>query len=190
MFTKQDLKRQIDPIILQRGKRISNNHLVGELVVYDNDFNGMTEIETWVESENTDTDYEVRALIGKKGNIITSSCTCPYYEDHFSPCKHIAAVLLDYIDQEEAAVIGSGHKRQPVSVTSDSSVKQLLDAYANDGSSNLVNVVHISPILSYNNNGSISAEFTVGLKDKRMYVIKNIDTFCASIMNIKNMEKN
>lgn len=186
MFTKQDLKRQIDPIIIQRGKRISNNHLVGELVVYDNDFNGMTEIETWVESENQDTDYEVRALVGKKGNIITSSCTCPYYEDHFTPCKHIAAVLLDYIDQEESAIIGSGHKRQPVSVTSDSSVKQLLDAYANDGASNLVNVVHLSPILSYNDDNSISVEFTVGLKDKRMYVIKNIDTFCASIMNHEN----
>ena len=187
MFTKQDLQRQIEPRMIQRGKRLSDNNLVGDLVVYDNDFNGMTEIETWVESESQDTDYEVRALLGKNGNIITCSCSCPYYEDNFTPCKHIAAVLLDYIDQEESAVIGSGHKKHPISVTSDYSVKELLKSYTNNTSSNLINVVHINPVLSISEeDDAMDVEFTIGLKDKHMYVVKSIDSFCQSIIENEN----
>lgn len=183
MFSKTDLYRLINPRFIQRGQRLCDKQMVGDLVVYENDFNGMTEIETWVESESYEDEYQVRAVLGKRGNILTCSCTCRYYEDNFEPCKHIAAVLLEYIDQEESSIIGSGHKREPVSVTSDRAIQNLMNLYTANENSNLYNAVHVYPILGYDEGGVITVEFKIGIEGKHKYVIKNIDAFCQAIMN-------
>ena len=70
----------------------------------------LTEIETWVNSSSGYDEYQVRVLLGKNGNIITEDCTCPYFEDNFEPCKHIAAVLLKYIDEDKLSTIGRWYR--------------------------------------------------------------------------------
>mgnify|MGYP003375110654 FL=1 len=95
MINKAFIKRHIgNNRIFERGKNIFYSNDVGDLMVFEQESSGLTEIETWVNSSNGYDTYQVRVLLGKNDNIITEECTCPYFEDNFEPCKHIAAVLL------------------------------------------------------------------------------------------------
>ncbi len=182
MLTKQALFRYIAPAMIQRGTHLKEWGNVGELMVYENDLNGMTEIETWVESSEYKTDYEVRVVLGRSDNILTSTCTCPYYEDNFVPCKHIAAVLLTYID-EESLSIGSGIKRKPVSVMSDTLVTNLLNTISQSKSADVIGQVKLRPIIEYARNNTLGVSFKVGSSDKHMYVVQSINAFCDMISN-------
>ncbi len=182
MLTKQALTRYIAPAMIQRGKHLKDWGNVGDLMVYEQELNGMTEIETWVESSDYSTDYEVRVLLGSRDNIITSTCTCPYYEENFVPCKHIAAVLLKYIE-EESLSIGSGNKRAPISVQSSEIVRDLLDTISQSKSNDVVGTVKLQPTIQYVGSNSLGISFTVGTSDKHMYVIQSINSFCDLIAN-------
>lgn len=182
MLTKQALSRYIAPTMIQRGKHLKDWGNVGDLMVYEQEMNGMTEIETWVESSEYSTDYEVRVLLGSRDNIITSTCTCPYYEDNFVPCKHIAAVLLKYID-EESLSIGSGIKRKPISIQSSPLVTDLLDTISNSKSSDVIGQIKLQPFIEHARYNTLGISFKVGSSDKHMYVVQSINSFCDLIAN-------
>lgn len=108
MINEASIKRHIgNNRIFERGENIFRSNDVGDLMVFDQESSGLTEIETWVNSSSGYDEYQVRVLLGKNGNIITEDCTCPYFEDNFEPCKHIAAVLLKYIDEDKLSTIGN-----------------------------------------------------------------------------------
>ncbi len=182
MLTKQALSRSIAATMIQRGKHLRDWGNVGDLMVYENDMNGMTEIETWVQSSDYSTDYEVRVLLGSRDNILTSTCTCPYYEENFVPCKHIAAVLLKYID-EESLSIGSGIKRKPISVQSSALVSDLLDTISQSKTSDVIGQIKLRPFIEYARYNTLGISFKVGSSDKHMYVIQSINAFCDLIAN-------
>ena len=109
MINEASIKRHIgNNRIFERGENIFRSNDVGDLMVFDQESSGLTEIETWVNSSSGYDEYQVRVLLGKNGNIITEDCTCPYFEDNFEPCKHIAAVLLKYIDEDKLSTRGNG----------------------------------------------------------------------------------
>ena len=183
MFTKASLYRYISPRMIQRGQLIQQHDQVGDLMVFDNDITGMTEIETWVESSSYKDEYEVRIVLGRSDNIITSTCTCPYYDENFTPCKHIAAVLLEYIEEEQLSILGSGYKREPISLKSNSKITRLIDSFSPTDNIDLLGQVCLLPSLSFGENHTLDVSFTLGLPNEHMYVIQSIDSFCSLIKN-------
>ena len=186
MINEASIKRHIgNNRIFERGENIFRSNDVGDLMVFDQESSGLTEIETWVNSSSGYDEYQVRVLLGKNGNIITEDCTCPYFEDNFEPCKHIAAVLLKYIDEDKLSTIGNGYAKEPVSVQSDRSIQDLLNTYAKPADA-VQPIVHITPTLNCTNDEQVEVSFTLNKPDNRSYVIKSIDSFCTLIHNHEN----
>ena len=186
MINEASIKRHIgNNRIFERGENIFYSNNVGDLMVFDQESSGLTEIETWVNSSSGYDEYQVRVLLGKNGNIITEDCTCPYFEDNFEPCKHIAAVLLKYIDEDKLSTIGNGYTKEPVSVQSDRSMQDLLNTYAKPLDA-VQPIVHITPTLNCTNDEQVEVSFTLNKPDNRSYVIKSIDSFCTLIHNHEN----
>ena len=186
MINEASIKRHIgNNRIFERGENIFRSNDVGDLMVFDQESSGLTEIETWVNSSSGYDEYQVRVLLGKNGNIITEDCTCPYFEDNFEPCKHIAAVLLKYIDEDKLSTIGNGYAKEPVSVQSDRSIQDLLDTYAKPADA-VQPIVHITPTLNCTNDEQVEVSFTLNKPDNRSYVIKSIDSFCTLVHNHEN----
>ena len=40
-------------------------------------------------------DYQVKIFFDSNKDIYSQTCTCPYYQEFWKPCKHIAAVLFE-----------------------------------------------------------------------------------------------
>lgn len=186
MINKAFIKRHIgNNRIFERGENIFYSNDVGDLMVFEQESSGLTEIETWVNSSNGYDTYQVRVLLGKNDNIITEECTCPYFEDNFEPCKHIAAVLLKYIDEDKLSTIGNGYTKDPVSVQSDFFVQGLINTFSKPTDA-IQPIVHITPTLNCTNDEQVEVSFALNKPGSRSYVIKSIDSFCTLIHNKEN----
>ncbi len=181
MLKESTLNRYISPRMIHRGQILKDDHHVGDLMVFEDDRTGMTEIETWVDGSDYGSEYDVRVVLGRSENIITATCTCPYYDQNFEPCKHIAAVLLEYMEEEKLSILGYGYKKEATSVKSSRNISALLENYAPNNNVDVLGQVQLLPSLSFGNNHTLDVSFTIGLPNEHMYVIQSIDTFCLLI---------
>lgn len=66
MINEASIKRHIgNNRIFERGENIFRSNDVGDLMVFDQESSGLTEIETWVNSSSGYDEYQVRVLLGK-----------------------------------------------------------------------------------------------------------------------------
>ena len=82
-MTLQDFEKQIDPVILKRGKEYFNNDSVEFLKEIKKGY--------WTANVPGTDDYTIEIQVGSKESIKLHSCDCPY--DYGDICKHIVAVL-------------------------------------------------------------------------------------------------
>lgn len=91
-MTLQDFEKQIDPVILKRGKEYFNNDSVEFLKEIKKGY--------WTANVSGTDDYTIEIQVGSKESIKLYSCNCPY--DYGAICKHIVAVL--YAISEEKII--------------------------------------------------------------------------------------
>lgn len=82
-MTLQDFEKQIDSVILKRGKEYFNNDSVEFLEEIKKGY--------WTANVSGTDEYTVEIQLGSKDNIKKCFCDCPY--DYGDICKHIVAVL-------------------------------------------------------------------------------------------------
>lgn len=185
MINEFIMKRQIGDSFLKRGKNIYLNGLVHNLDIIDNP-SGITHIEGLVESERTDTAYFVQVSFGRNGNLITYDCDCPYFLDHNTPCKHIAAVLYNYIDEDK--LIQKNPNKKPVKLQTNPAVTELIHDLSD--TSIVPQQNQLVSIESYTDGtdgkGNLLVDFKVGYPKQHMYVIQSLDSF---LMAFENKEK-
>lgn len=182
MLSEQILRRQISDVYLRRGKYLYQDGNVSDLEIAEDEINGITRIETLVESERSRAKYFVNVSFGKNGNLMTYECDCPFFYDHYTPCKHIAATLYKYIDEVE---LGNFKKStQHVHLRTDPNIRQLIENFAQMSYSPSVNkLVNLQPQFTSIDAYALDVEFKVGYPNEHMYIIQSIDSFLAAFEN-------
>ncbi|MDD6257811.1 MAG: SNF2 helicase associated domain-containing protein [Erysipelotrichaceae bacterium] len=187
MLDYKYLKSVIGEDILQRGERLYKRGHVGELSIMEDPNSGFITIDTTVKSSHFRSDYDVHILLSPNSKwVMDYDCTCPYFDTYIRPCKHIAAVLLKYMDEMSFSEIGNG-KARPKRNT-DPAIMDLIQDYQNDQP--LITEVSSQPVRiepyinGYGNTQeSMSVEFKIGICGQHMYIIQNISNFCSMIEN-------
>lgn len=182
---EKDFARFFNNGSLMRGKRLFYSHAVYELEVREDEYSGLKTIDTYVESSSFNEEYEVSILLGKNNNYISGHCTCPYYEQNLLPCKHMAATLYEYMDEEQLSYIGNGYKKEPISLQSNPLITKLLNTYSEDYSYTM-NPVHLYPFIKITDEETMEVEFKAGHFGEHQYTIKSLNTFCQLIQNNEN----
>lgn len=183
MFSENDISRYFTAREFAQAKDMQEKMYVGELEIEEYESTGTIEINSWVDGGWYESN-DVRVVIGRNGNLITHYCDCPYNYTHTTACKHVGAVLLEYIDEMRIAEIGNGYgQNMPVSVSSDPMITKLLDQYSLPASlQRSTKKVHLFPYINgiYDTN-AIDVEFKIGYPGEHQYVIQSIDNFCHLI---------
>lgn len=172
--------------VYTKGVGLYNGNQVSELEVREDPDTGIVAIQAYVHSAHyRNTLYEVNVKLSADENwIIDCQCTCPYYESYMGPCKHIAAVLLKYIDEANASVIGNGMKK-PTHYT-DSSMTKLLSHYIPVQDPPLLSTssfITLEPHVCSFQNNALEVSFALHQGIGHKYIIKNLQDFCAAIQN-------
>ncbi len=79
-------KDEFDSWILKKGR----DYFEEDAVDYINKDNNV-----YIASVHGSSNYKVNISINNKGELITASCTCPYFRQNRDYCKHIAAVMFE-----------------------------------------------------------------------------------------------
>ncbi len=90
------LSSEIPLDVIGRGQKIVSNIISAELT-------SNTDIKALVQGTRKSDKYDV--TIEFKETDIIAGCNCPYYFEHFEPCKHIAALILSLFAPKERAKI-------------------------------------------------------------------------------------
>jgi SNF2 family DNA or RNA helicase len=158
---------------------------VQDLDVREDPDTGIITIQALVTSSHENTSYEVRVTLSRNENwIIDSECTCPFYNTYMTPCKHIAAVLLKYIDESKAAIIGNGFHK-PVRHT-DTAIEKLLNQYVPIQDSAVISQqssIVLEPTIHGIVNDALEVSFKIYSGTGHKYAIQNIDELCMHIQN-------
>ncbi|MCL2149002.1 MAG: SWIM zinc finger family protein, partial [Methanomassiliicoccaceae archaeon] len=93
-----DFERHFDRGVLERGRPYYEDGSVTSLELQDG---------AWLASVEGTYDYEVSVVLSDKGEIMETSCDCPFDMDRY--CKHQAAVLYALRDRLAA---GKGKKKE------------------------------------------------------------------------------
>lgn len=94
-MTLQDFEKQIDPVILKRGKEYFNNDSVEFLKEIKKGY--------WTANVSGTDDYTIEIEVGSKESIKLYSCDCPY--DYGDICKHIVAVLYAISEEKSTDIL-------------------------------------------------------------------------------------
>lgn len=158
---------------------------VQELDVREDPDTGILTIQSDVRSGHSDTLYHVRITLSSNENwIVDSECTCTFYNSYMTPCKHIVAVLLKYIDEANSAIIGNGFHK-PVRHT-DSAVEHLLNQYLPVQRSSFLSStapITLEPTIHGIVKDALEVSFKIYEAASHKYVIQNIDDLCTYVRN-------
>lgn len=184
MINEKTIEKLVPEKMRLMGKRVHNTGLVYDINVWRE--TTFTSIHANVESETSfASSYDVNIILSKDNEwIVDQSCTCSYFEDHYSTCKHIAAVLY------EAALVDESNLSpvpvQPKKRETDTMAANLMEAFvhAPEESAGNGDVVLIP---QFNGSGdrlnSLNVEFRIGIPSATTYVVKSIDDLIRHIQN-------
>lgn len=185
MIARKFLSAYFGTRTYSRGLSMYERGKVQPLDIREDPDTGIITIYADVISSHGNTVYSVRVTLSSDENwIIDSECNCPFYEENMSPCKHIAAVLLKYIDETEASIIGNGF-RKPERHT-DHRMRELLDQYVPVESSAMLAPavpVQLEPCINGIVDDALEVSFKIYSGIGHKYVIQNIDEFCLNLQN-------
>ncbi len=152
---------------------------------YDNKVSGITEtvaggktiISAIVHGHR---DYNTKIVFDEQGGLYDYSCDCVGFNLNDGPCKHIIATALTYEEKNPQREISSKK------FISDGCVSGLISSYSKLRRSRILREdvpVTIKPILGLMGDDSLTLRFTIG--QKRMYKLKDLPEFCATVSNMQ-----
>ncbi|MCL1630776.1 DEAD/DEAH box helicase [Sporolactobacillus sp. CPB3-1] len=175
-LTEKIIKNYFSPIIYQRGySYYSEGHV--ESLHFDPD------TDSW-QAEVEGTDYYL-VDIHFEGRSLVYHCDCPAAEQFSSPCKHVAAVLLEIKEyQEDGWGISSYNATEH---SNEGLMNQLIDTFARVQQKNHDRQHGDRKLV-------LQTEWTIGLHSswltlqmrtgiKRLYVVKKIRDFIQAVIN-------
>lgn len=128
-------------------------------------------------------EYTVKLFMSPGREIVSESCTCPFFMEWRRPCKHIAAVLL-----EIRKLIENKHTRYRNSYKAVQAIFTGLDASRRSSFQGVRQQLSLSPTLYLNRSEqglTASLELRAGIS--RLYVIKNAEEFIDAWVNGKRL---
>ncbi len=119
----------------------------------------------------------------ENGRVSQKVCDCPAFHKFPGICKHIAAVLLSYADDEE--------ETPEVSARTEPAMRLAIRAYTNRENAAILSVdgsdrVTLVPHLLLTNSRTAYIDFKVGIG--RKYIIKDLCAFSRSVDNCEYVE--
>lgn len=178
--------KNITPSVMRSANDVMRNDLIKDVTnTIDKD---IINIKSTVISDSLLSEYNCKIIFDMKDmEVIGTYCSCADYEkNEFKKenycCKHLAASFYDFVntaseDEELSKVLSGSIKEKKKSSTNESEIlKSLLDTRENK--------LKLEVILSKNHwSSKLQAEFKIGLRNKKMYVIKDLNHFLISMFN-------
>ena len=166
--------KNITPSVMRSANDVMRNDLIKDVTnTIDKD---IINIKSTVISDSLLSEYNCKIIFDMKDmEVIGTYCSCADYEkNEFKKenycCKHLAASFYDFVntaseDEELSKVLSGSIKEKKKSSTNESEIlKSLLDTRENK--------LKLEVILSKNHwSSKLQAEFKIGLRNKKMYVI-------------------
>ncbi len=178
--------KNITSSVMRSANDVLRNDLIKDVTnTIDKD---IINIKSTVISDSLLSEYNCKIIFDIKDmNVIGTYCTCTDYEkNEFKKenycCKHLAASFYDFVnivseDEELSQLLSGRIKENKKSSTNESEIlRSLLDTRENK--------LKLEVILSKNHwSSKLQAEFKIGLRNKKMYVIKDLNHFLISMFN-------
>ena len=178
--------KNITPSVMRSANDVMRNDLIKDVTnTIDKD---IINIKSTVISDSLLSEYNCKIIFDMKDmEVIGTYCSCADYEkNEFKKenycCKHLAASFYDFVntaseDEELSKVLSGSIKEKKKSSTNEREIlKSLLDTRENK--------LKLEVILSKNHwSSKLQAEFKIGLRNKKMYVIKDLNHFLISMFN-------
>lgn len=137
-------------------------------------------------SENNSYETGVR-LYENDGEVLSFSCTCPFYNQYCEPCKHVIATILSC--QQQRVDVSAHIRTTDTRNGSDSSIVSLINSYTKKTINQAAKMKNmpatIEPVLEVGY-GKSSVSFKIG--NERMYVIKDLFKFKRDMTNAATVE--
>ncbi len=131
----------------------------------------------------------VEIVLDEKENITEYVCSCPAFSDHPGACKHIVAVLTNYLTQKNPKAVvmdfNKELKKLTPAVPTDPISKNLIDAYSAEFNTNTdkeeeFSYITISSTLVFNKS---LPKLTFKIGSDRPYPIVNLTKFCEDVLS-------
>ena len=150
--------------------------------------NDIIHLKSAVISDSLLSEYNCKIVFDiKTMEVMSTYCSCADYEkNEFKKenycCKHLAASFYEFIreaweDEKISKLLNGSIKQKKLERNyEDAILKSLIDTREN--------ILKIEVILSKNHwSSKLQAEFKIGLRNKKMYVIKDLNHFLVSMFN-------
>ncbi|MCP1103146.1 SNF2 family DNA or RNA helicase [Aequitasia blattaphilus] len=189
MLTIREILDQVSMVTYMRGREIYNNKGVYNIRI-EEDYEDETDtVSAQIQGSGRKTYYTEFIYDWVSEEIIDEFCECPAFRNYSDPCKHCVALELEYISKN--GTIGSGEEEtlteqgEHPRLSTTPSMKRLLSK----GLSRKINSLNLSPDIGRVelvpkltlSQRSCEVEFTIGVPQKHMYILKNVREF-ASLM--------
>ena len=187
---KQILVDQFNKNITSATLRESNNVLKNDLIkdltyTIDKDIINIRSIvisDSLLSEFNCKITFDIRTM-----NIIGTYCTCADYEkNEFKKenycCKHLAASFYEFADNtiEDDKLLETLNESFKENKNTPDYNNEILEALIDKRQ----DILKLEVVLSKNHwSSKLQAEFKIGIRNKKMYVIKDINTFLVSMFN-------
>ncbi|MFD3158104.1 SNF2 helicase associated domain-containing protein [Haloimpatiens sp. FM7330] len=178
LISKEDIKDITNDIIFKRGekyyKKDKIKHFNIETYKHDSLFNEIHKIHGLIEGSNGEL-YNTTVLMNGLIGISDLYCDCMSFHNYASPCKHIIALLLYYINNGDKFINN---------IESTELTRLINDLKLNLSEETAKTELAMDVILTvdyYDNTRSYIVELKVGEKQK--YVVRNIKEFLQVIQN-------
>lgn len=187
---KQVLIDKFNKGITSTAIRLANNVIRNELIkdIINTIDNEILTIKSIVISDSLLSEYSCKIILDiKTMDIISTYCNCADYEKNEYKkenycCKHIVASFYEFTDNvssdEKIYEILSGRIKE--NKKNKIQQNEILDMLIDENK----NTLKIEIVLSKNHwSSKLQAEFKIGLRNKKMYVIKDLNFFLVSMFN-------
>ncbi|MDU4750704.1 MAG: DEAD/DEAH box helicase [Clostridium butyricum] len=187
---KQVLMDKFNKNITSSVMRSANDVLRNDLIkdVTNTLYKDTITIKSTVISESLLSEYSCKIIFDiKTMDIIGTYCSCADYEkNEFKKenycCKHLAASFYEFVnnaycDEKLSEILNGRIKENKKNKTMENEIlNTLIDEREN--------ILKFEVILSKNHwSSKLQAEFKIGLRNKKMYVIKDLNHFLVSMFN-------
>ncbi|WP_294379212.1 DEAD/DEAH box helicase [uncultured Clostridium sp.] len=182
----EKFNKNLTSSVMKKADDVIKNDLIKDLITSTDD--EIINIKSIVISESLLSEYNCKIIFDIKSmDIIGTYCSCSDYEknefkkDNYC-CKHIAASFYEFIDdalqnESMSALLNKKcEEKKEDSMYENEILKSLLD--------DKKNTLKLEVILSKNHwSSKLQAEFKIGLRNQKMYVIKDLNHFLVSLFN-------
>ncbi|NLY18097.1 MAG: DEAD/DEAH box helicase [Clostridiaceae bacterium] len=128
--------------------------------------------------------YNVELFINSYQNIVSESCSCPYFREWGKPCKHVAATLF-----ETRLMVENKFSKYRNSHKAVNAIFKKLDNMSISGvSRNKKEQLYLTPTLTINHDGkNLHAYLELKVGSARAYVVKSTEEFIEAWVKGKRL---